>query len=472
MSSPTPHSTLEVDVAAQQENERQAYIDNDSSKLLPEVWVPLSDKPAHAPQIAVPTASAPQVIDSWTLPEPVPSLPLGKPQDGSSIRVCGLKKRTFWILVAAAVLVFVAVAVGAGVGVSQSNHSGSGGSDGNKSKSFLSTSKLAATNFTADGIEYNCVYYQLASGEIYQSVWDSNTTAWKVFAVAADADNILANTPISADLYWRSPDERRHHVFYYDSEQRIRGKAADTPYTDAWDDNNGIDNKDYGGNGISLASYAKECDACYNANAVVYNDGVLQYATPKTPNGGAQSWNQNPLPDGLPRPASATNLVIKPLYSEAADDTGKSIILFMATAHGKLAKLLYDGSNWDGENLNLSIASNSAIAAFTAGTFVNGSDSKSNYTLHVLTTQPGQESGGVTLSSYSSSPPSAGWQSDNLGFGFENVWNGSGLAANQAGKVYGTVLSNTGDPQLMEWSWNVGNGTYSVVGAVNTDVTS
>ncbi|KAH7053492.1 hypothetical protein B0J12DRAFT_727680 [Macrophomina phaseolina] len=189
MFSPTPHSTLEVDVAAQQENKRQAYINNDGSKLLPEVWVPLSNKPAHAPQIAVPTASAPQIIDSWTLPKPVPSLPLGKPQDGSSIRV------------SAAVLVFVAVTVSASVRVSQSNHSGSSSSNGNKSKSFLSTSKLAATNFTADSIDYNYVYYQLVSGEIYQSVWDSNTTAWKVFAVAADADNILANTPISANLY-------------------------------------------------------------------------------------------------------------------------------------------------------------------------------------------------------------------------------------------------------------------------------
>lgn len=204
MSSPTPHSTLEVDVAAQQENERQAYIDNDNSKLLPEVWVPLSDKAAHAPQIAVPAASAPQVIDTWTLPEPVPGVPLGKPHSKPSSRVCGLKKRTFWILVAAAVLVVVAVAVGAGVGVSQSSNSGTG--HGSKSKTFLSTSKLAATNFTADGIDYSCVYYQLASGEIYQSVWDSNTTAWKVFAVAADADNILANTPITADLYWRSPE--------------------------------------------------------------------------------------------------------------------------------------------------------------------------------------------------------------------------------------------------------------------------
>lgn len=110
----------------------------------------------------------------------------------------------------------------------------------------------------------------------------------------------------------------------------------------------------------------------------------------------------------------------------------------------------------------------SAIAAFTAGTFVNGSGTDSNYTMQVFNTHPSESSGGVTLSSYSSR--TSAWNFTVLESGFENVLNGSGLAANQAGRVYGTVISEAGDLQLMEWAWNRGNGSYTMAGPVNTNV--
>ncbi|KKY24085.1 putative fungal fucose-specific lectin [Diplodia seriata] len=472
--SPLPHSTLEVDVDAQRENERQTQLHHSNSALLPEVYAPSEDKAASAPQVAFdgtlpipkyPDESAPQVIDTETLPEAVPeAAPKKKTQ---SRRICGLRRRSFWILVAVGAAAIVAIAVGVGVGVSQST-SGSSSSSGDMT--FLSSSNLAAVNFTLNGVDFNCVYYQLGSGEIYQSVWNSTSRAWAVYPVVPDGDGVLKNTPISADLQRKSENVHRHHVFYYDADKVLRAKAADTPYTDTWDDNDGFNGKNYGGDGYSLASYSKECETCYAANAVIYYDGHMQYATPKRDGTDQTAWSQNPLPADLPTPADGTHFALKPLYNGTAGG-GKFLVMFMTTNGKKLAKLLYNGSKdvWESETLDVSLAADSAIAAFTAGTFVNGSDSTSNYTMQVLNTHPDESDGGVTLSSYSSS--SAAWNTSLLDSGFEKVLNGSGLAANQAGRVYGTVLSDAGSPQLMEWAWDMGNGTYTLTGAVNTNAT-
>lgn len=206
---PPPHSTLEVDVTAQRENERQAHLWEDSSSLIPKGKVLLSDEGVDAPQVApdgalpiptYPIESAPQVIDTNTLPEPmiVESQRIAPPR-----RICGLRKRNFWTIVAFAMAVVVAVAVGAGVGVSKSNSSNS-----EDDRSLLRTSKLAAVNFTSNGVDFNCVYYQLRSGEIHLSVWNSSSSTWAAFPVVTDGNDVLRRTPIAADIQWKSPNVR------------------------------------------------------------------------------------------------------------------------------------------------------------------------------------------------------------------------------------------------------------------------
>lgn len=206
---PPPHSTLEVDVTAQQENERQAHLWQDDSSLIPKGKILLADEGVDAPQVAhdgtlpiptYPIESAPQVIDTNTLPEPmiVESQQITPPR-----RICGLRKRSFWAVIAVAVVVVVAVAVGAGVGVSQSDSRNS-----EDDRSLLRTSKLAAVNFTSNGVDFNCVYYQLRSGEIHLSVWNSSSSAWATFPVVTDGNDVLRRTPIAADIQWKSSNVR------------------------------------------------------------------------------------------------------------------------------------------------------------------------------------------------------------------------------------------------------------------------
>ncbi|KAF9630696.1 hypothetical protein BFW01_g1258 [Lasiodiplodia theobromae] len=450
---PPPHSTLEVDVTAQRENERQAHLWQDNASLIPKGKILLADEGVDAPQVAhdgtlpiptYPSESAPQVIDTNTLPEP---MILESQRTRPPSRICGLRKRSFWIIIAVAVAIVVAVAVGAGVGVSQADSKNS-----EDNQRLLRTSKLAA----------------LRSGEIYLSVWNSSSPAWAAFPVVTDGNDVLRRTPIAADVQWKSANVYRHHIYYFDANNVIRGKAADTPYTESWDDDNGFNGKNYGGDGHSLATYSRECETCYAANAVVYFDGNLQYATPQTKGGGQLAWNQNPFPAKLPQPANGTQLVMKALDTGTTDN-GKFIVMFMTIKGRKLAKLLYNvkEDNWESETVDTTVGARSSIAAFTTGTFINGNSTDANYTMQVFYTHPSESSGGVTLSSYSSR--SSAWNFTVLESGFENVLNGSGLAANQAGRVYGTVITDAGDLQLMEWAWDMGNGTYSMTGPVNTN---
>lgn len=136
----------------------------------------------------------------------------------------------------------------------------------------------------------------------------------------------------------------RHHIFYFDENNVIRGKAANTPYVGTWDENNGFNGKNYGGDGLSLGTYSKECETCFAGNAVVFYDGTLQYTTPQTKNGDRLAWNQNPFPEKLPKPANGTQLEIKPLYTGASGN-GEFLVMFMTIKGKKLAKLLYNATN-------------------------------------------------------------------------------------------------------------------------------
>lgn len=147
----------------------------------------------------------------------------------------------------------------------------------------------------------------------------------------------------------------RHHIFYFDADNLIRGKAADTPYAGVWDENNGFNKKSYGGDGNSLATYSTECETCFAANAVVYFDGTLQYATPQTKDGDRLAWNQNPFPEKLPKPANSTQLELKPLYT-GTNGTGEYIVMFMTIKGKKLAKLLYNAAEDDWESGRISLA--------------------------------------------------------------------------------------------------------------------
>ena len=140
-------------------------------------------------------------------------------------RICGVKKRTFWILVAAAAIIVVAVIVGAVAGTlipdskSDDGAESDNSTSGNVSAIALNpNTKLASANFT-DGLGNSnyIVAYQLANRAIYISIFNSSHGEWVVSPVVdgstdVSLDDVMDGTGLGIDVYRHSNNVSINHL--------------------------------------------------------------------------------------------------------------------------------------------------------------------------------------------------------------------------------------------------------------------
>lgn len=139
---------------------------------------------------------------------------------GGSGRICGLKKKFFFILLAVAALMAVGLAVGLGVGLTMRSGGGSsnngGSNDGNStdgnskdgpSNPLRSTSKISAASFTDEYSNTNTiVVYQREDRSIYMSTFNSSKEGWTVSPVVDGSsgislDTVRGDTGLAVDVY-------------------------------------------------------------------------------------------------------------------------------------------------------------------------------------------------------------------------------------------------------------------------------
>lgn len=119
--------------------------------------------------------------------------------------ICGIRRRTFWILVILATLVLVGVAVGVGVGVNRHTESDQQSSQQDTYKRGVApNSDLAAANYTdPSGAEHSQVYYQDNSLGIWMTDWNSSSDSWTPSPVSDKGSaNVIYpknGTPIAAN---------------------------------------------------------------------------------------------------------------------------------------------------------------------------------------------------------------------------------------------------------------------------------
>ena len=134
-------------------------------------------------------------------------------------RICGVKKRTFWILVATATVIVIAIIVGVVAGTvipsSKSDNDGSAESDNSTvdnvdAMALSPNTKLASANFT-DGLGNNnyIIAYQLASRAIYISIYNTSHGEWVVSPVIdgstdVSLDDVMDGTSLGIDVYWHA----------------------------------------------------------------------------------------------------------------------------------------------------------------------------------------------------------------------------------------------------------------------------
>lgn len=405
--------------------------------------------------------------------------------------ICGLRRKTFWIVLAVILLIIIAAAVGGGVGgamamkksngTNDSNPSGdsstsssSGGDDSSSppssSNTLLPTTRLASLNYTdADGTENHHVYYQLANKHIYGSAWNSSAPAtWRTFAVSTEAGNIRNNTPLSASVYWWSASRRDFRVYWLAPDNTVVGvisgyDAPLGPYSTSSIADEGF----VAGANSSIASYGRACADCANANLVLFQDAEDRVQVVLR----NQGWKKTAIAASATGGAAmnGTDIALGGVWSQSAT---KYVSLYVAggeEGNGNVTRLLWDGSDWlsDAELGAGVLPVKVDVDAPRLAAFEVGYNDTASFAARVV---GGKAAGGVEVAAWDGDA-GAEWArntvetSSSSGSRLEMIAAGSSLAANQAGRVYGLVANGS----LGEWAWSKADG-FSFAGWVDTTV--
>jgi hypothetical protein len=176
----------------QPDHSQQGYAQQFEGHNLPQVVEPTYPEVVPKPEEAAVTGTKGDFAgyqDHQHVQHPVPA--------PAERRIWGLKRKTFFILLAVILLVVIAAAVGGGVGgtvgkngekksdpaTGDGSGSGGGGSSGNTTSQspVLANSGLNAIHWTdSSNVQYNAVFWQAKTHDLMMSLWDSDNKTWEL----------------------------------------------------------------------------------------------------------------------------------------------------------------------------------------------------------------------------------------------------------------------------------------------------
>ncbi|KAH7130948.1 hypothetical protein EDB81DRAFT_859614 [Dactylonectria macrodidyma] len=197
---------------------------------LPEVY---HDRTANLPEVVPVDGSYKHAVtpDTSTYPEVRHAPNADGSGEKSERRVCGLKRKLFFILVAIAAIIVIGAVVGGAVGATVNKDSSTSTSDPTSStasstatatgseasatsqaSSILSNSGIASVNWTdSDNYSHYYVFHQNRTNDIIASFWDSQNKTWETGSISASLRksgvtlDIIEGTPITA-VAWTDSD--------------------------------------------------------------------------------------------------------------------------------------------------------------------------------------------------------------------------------------------------------------------------
>ncbi|KAB2574447.1 hypothetical protein DBV05_g6866 [Lasiodiplodia theobromae] len=391
-------------------------------------------------------SSLPQVIDSTppevyytqgsTLPPPAPN-----DQSEQDRTVCGLKRKTFWIVFAVLLVIIIAAAVGGGVGGAlsskkKSSPPSSTNSTTTTSDPILPNSRIAAINYTdASNVVHHRVYFQGASLALYQSDFSAATNNWTVSRVNVTGNvTALQGTALSAYAYYHSAADVDFHLYFMDASDGTSVREFySTLSNSTWTLGDG-DARHVARQNSTLASYGRACSACSSSNFYIYEgpdgDGTADAAFRNT---GASSWPSTEFLTGVVEGSAIATAPVPPV----AGNANAQVAVYWN--NGQLREMYYNGSAWvyTGGPSGTELDAGSGIAALTQ----NVDD--------VLFVQVLTTSNAVTMDMWNGS--AVEWSSRSAGLGaFDDVVVRSPIAANQLGMIYMWMDAGNGST-LAEW---------------------
>ncbi|KAK7430900.1 hypothetical protein QQZ08_002428 [Neonectria magnoliae] len=407
-------------------------------------------------------------------------------------RICGLRRKTFFIVLGVVLVVAGAVIAGVVVGVTKKGGNSSTPSDSNDNRSgrpshdtkdnktgILPDTNIAATNFTDDyGYSNYIILYQLRNLAIYMSAYNSSEKAWIVSPVVdgsngVSLDTVRNGTNLAIDVYWHNDTWRDIHLYWQSPNNAVktlfRNNISTTEVSGPEDWTYPFETDRFSASdGSSVVSYARECPYCTLYTYVFFQDAEDGIMGGVLFGDNEEGWEDRNFTD-ITAPATNTSLALASVRATNTTDRGMNI--FYQTKSGVLAQLTYNGGAvYEAQTLSRGLSDQSAIVAFSTG-FNDTSGDRPPQGFHVLTTDPGSDA--VLLTYYNDGEWVAGDEVSAL----SDCAARSVMALNPARRLYCLVDGDDGDAEIHEWVWRgepVGDTdsfySWDKVGTVDTIV--
>ncbi|KAI0381305.1 hypothetical protein F5Y04DRAFT_255203 [Hypomontagnella monticulosa] len=472
------YSTLEVDVEAQNRNQNQ-YAETAQASQLPEVNQNASE---HLNYPEVVENYAPKRDVDPTLPEPVhvpesEKIPAGGvATDTPEKRICGMKRKIFWIVVVGAIVVVAAIVAGVVAGVvtrkngdSSSDSSGSNadaeGATNNETALFANTN-LATANFTDEfGNENYLVVYQLNNKAIYLSAWNSSHKSWVVSPVVdgktnnLGLDSVRQGTALSLDVFTYDTKSRDIHVYWqlpdsgglatikaltYDNDKGVSTQSAISAAN--WIDSE-AGNSYISTAGSSLVSYGKQCDFC-NQYTYLYWQTANGLREANYVNSSTGWYSDNNVIKVDIEPPSENSSLVQAHVAAATASGHRSMNLFYRSTTSALSQIVNGDGRYVGHYLGRDIGPKATIAAFSTGFNETSKNWPAPLGFQVLTIDPAA-SDGVQLTYYKGDT----WTKvDRKVEALGDCRGHNTMVANHARRIYCLVKNGDG-VEIVEFAW-------------------
>ncbi|RYP35506.1 hypothetical protein DL767_003760 [Monosporascus sp. MG133] len=355
-------------------------------------------------------------------------------------RICGLRKKTFWIVLGAGVLIIAAVVVGVVAGVLAPKSGSEGSTEGTTSSTTLyDNTRLASANFTDEqGNDNYLVVYQLANRALYLSAWNSSHREWIVSPIIdgttdVSLDDVQAGTGLGLDVYWHNSSRRDVHL-------PVEPARWDGPYS--------IQNLYTARAGSALASYSLQCYYCTPGTYSFWQgpEGWIHGAWRTTES--SDGWGDITFAQYVSRPDRPVANSSLAVTNVPSINGTPSIDIFYQSESGVLTHFIFDGDEgYSAVSLPRGdLGTQASIVAFATG--YNDTDNPFPLGFQVLTVDRDSDTG-VHLTYYNYGSWTAGDEVTAL----SDCAARATLAANSDRRIYCVVDGDGGVPEIVEWSW-------------------